>query len=297
VVFTNPRISLPAFSGFEVSGNFLFPGLFITVACGAISGFHSLVAAGEAGKQIRNEKHMLPVSYGAMLVEALLAVLALIAVGSLARGGALPRGTPPFIFARAVSGFLHQLGLPARSSFTFVSLAVSSFVFTTLDTVARLGRLSLQELFAPEDGAPPKKRNLLSAGPGMLLRRKPAAALFTLFPAFLLAVTGYRNIWALFGAANQLLAALTLIACTLFFKKHGRNIIPLLFPAAAMLAVTFSSLILTVRKKFLLFGEGSFVIAVDGLQMAIACLLLVLGAMVTVSCARRLFRKDTEGGI
>jgi carbon starvation protein len=293
VVFTNPHISLPAFLGFEVSGNFLFPSLFITVACGAISGFHSLVAAGAASKQIRSERHMLPVSYGAMLVEALLAVLALIAVGSLALKGAFPQGTPPFIFATAVSGFLHQLGLPIGVSFTIVSLAVSSFVFTTLDTVARLGRLSLQELFAA--GEDPDRGNGISAKLRGVFRRKSAASLFTLFPAFLLAATGYQNIWALFGAANQLLAALTLIACMLFFKKHGRKIIPLLFPTVVMLAVTFSSLVLTIRKKIMLFEEASFIIAVDGLQLGIACLLLVLGAMVTVSCTRRLLQKDTAG--
>jgi carbon starvation protein len=222
------------------------------------------------------------------------AVLALIAVGSLAHGGSIPSGTPPLIFATAVSGFLHKLGLPDQVSFTIVSLAVSSFVLTTLDTVVRLGRLSLQELFAAgeEPAGRLPRRDGVCARLLRVLRGKAAASVFTLFPAYLLATMGYQSIWALFGAANQLLAALTLIACMLFFKKTGRKIIMILFPTVIMLAVTYSSLILTIRNKFMLFKAGSFNVAVDGLQMGIACLLLILGIMVAVSCAFRLVRKD-----
>ncbi|GHT58082.1 carbon starvation protein A [Spirochaetia bacterium] len=186
VVFTAPVIAIPAFTGFKVEGNFLFPGLFITIACGAISGFHSLVATGAASKQISNERHMLPISYGAMLVETLVAVLALIAVGSLAHNGIMPAGTPPLIFARAVSGFLRQLGLPSQASFIIVSLAVSSFVLTTLDTVARLGRLSFQELFSNEEGDQKKEKTLFR-----ILKSKSGASVFTLLPAYLLAIMGY----------------------------------------------------------------------------------------------------------
>jgi carbon starvation protein len=289
VVFTAPRISIPAFVGFEVNGNYLFPSLFITIACGAISGFHSLVATGAASKQLDNERYMLPISYGSMLMETLVAVLALIAVGSLARGGTLPQGTPTLIFATAVSGFLHQLGLPSQVSFTIVSLAVSSFVLTTLDTVARLGRLSFQELFskdAVQDMVQDK-----TARPGLIVRlagSKPASSLCTLIPAYLLAIMGYQNIWTLFGAANQLLAALTLIACILFFKKSGRRVFMLYIPTAIMLAVTYSSLVLTIRNKLRLLFRGSFVVAVDGLQLAIAALLLFLGILVAVSCIVKL---------
>jgi carbon starvation protein len=282
VVFTAPQISIPVFTGFEAGGTYLFPALFITIACGAISGFHSLVATGAASKQISNERHMLPISYGAMLVETLVAVLALIAVGSLSR---IPLGTtPPVIFATAVSGFLHQLGLPNRISFTIVSLAVSSFVLTTLDTVARLGRLAFQELFS----AGGEK----TEGPAGIFRSKTAASVCTLLPAYLLAIMGYQNIWALFGAANQLLAALTLIACTLFFKKTGRRIFMLLTPTVIMLAVTYSSLVLAIWNKFRLFQNGSFNPAVDGLQTGIAALLLVLGILVAVSCTAKLLEKN-----
>jgi len=292
VVFTAPPISIPAFTGFNINGNFLFPGLFVTIACGAISGFHSLVATGAASKQISNEKHMLPISYGAMLVETLVAVLALIAVGSLAWNGKLPEGTPPVIFATAVSGFLSQLGLPHEASFIIVSLAVSSFVLTTLDTVARLGRLSFQELFSVDE---PKQANKFWA---KILKNRAAASIFTLVPAYLLAIMGYQNIWVLFGAANQLLAALTLIACTLFFKKTGKSFSMLLIPTIIMLAVTYTSLSLSLKNKITLLLNGKFNPAVDAIQTCIIVLLLVLGILVAVSCAKKLLEKNeiTETG-
>ncbi|MDR0444473.1 MAG: carbon starvation protein A [Treponema sp.] len=289
VVFTAPVISIPAFTGFEVNGSFLFPGLFITIACGAISGFHSLVATGAASKQISSEKHMLPISYGAMLLETLVAVLALIAVGSLAHNGVMPKGTPPLIFATAVSGFLSQLGLPSQASFIIVSLAVSSFVLTTLDTVARLGRLSFQELFSIDDNEGTKNRLW-----ARILKSKAAASIFTLLPAYILAIMGYQSIWALFGAANQLLAALTLIGCTLFFKKTGRRVFMLIVPTTIMLAVTYTSLILSIRNKYRLLAAGKFNPHVDGIQSGIACLLLVLGILVAVSCIVKLLEKDRK---
>ncbi len=198
----------------------------------------------------------------------------------------MPEGTPPVIFATAVSGFLSQLGLPHQASFVIVSLAVSSFVLTTLDTVARLGRLSFQELFSVED---PKYADKFWV---KILKNKAAASLFTLLPAYLLAIMGYQNIWALFGAANQLLAALTLIACTLFFKKTGRRFSMLLIPTIIMLAVTYTSLSLSIKNKIVLLTNSKFNLAVDGIQMCLAVLLLVLGILVAVSCAKKLVEKD-----
>jgi len=286
VIFTAPTINIPAFTGFNVNGSFLFPGLFITIACGAISGFHSLVATGAASKQVSSEKHMLPISYGAMLLETLVAVLALIAVGSLAHNGKIPDGTPPLIFATAVSGFLSQLGLPSQASFIIVSLAVSAFVLTTLDTVATLGRLAFQELFFTNLSEESKKNIFVR-----ILSSKTAASLFTLLPAYLLAIMGYQNIWALFGAANQLLAALTLIGCTLFFRKSGRRIFMLIVPTTIMLAVTYTSLVLSVINKTRLILGGGFSPSVDGVQLGIAVLLLVLGILVAVSCTKKLLDK------
>ncbi|GHT73953.1 carbon starvation protein A [Spirochaetia bacterium] len=295
IVFARPAMLLPAFTGFEVNGTLLFPGLFITIACGAISGFHSMVATGATSKQLNNETYMLPVSYGAMLMETLVGVLALITVGSLAVGGKTPEGTPVMIFASGVSSFLTRLGLPVQVSFTIVSLAVSSFVLTTLDTVARLGRMSFQELFTSEVDDGSRTEPAVT-----LLRRvmgsKAAASAFTLIPAYLLAILGYETIWALFGAANQLLAALTLIACMLFLKKSKRAVFMLIIPTVLMLIVTFSSLILTLTNKITKLGEGSFTIAGDGVQFVIAAVLLVLALMVAVSCTAKFLEDGSRNG-
>ncbi len=127
----------------------MFPILFVTIACGAVSGFHSLVSSGTASKQIKNEKNMLPVSFGAMLMESMLAILALIAVASFGKGEAAAQGltTQPQIFAGAIANFLSVIGLPHSLVFTLINLAVSAFALTSLDSVARVGRLSFQEFF------------------------------------------------------------------------------------------------------------------------------------------------------
>ncbi|MBQ1317591.1 MAG: carbon starvation protein A, partial [Lachnospiraceae bacterium] len=138
IVVTNPSINLPAFTSFTVEGTGnMFPILFVTIACGAVSGFHSLVSSGTASKQIKNEKNMLPVSFGAMLLESMLAVIALIAVASFASGEAAAAGynTPAQIFAGGVANFLAKIGLPHAVIFTLVNLAVSAFALTSLDSV------------------------------------------------------------------------------------------------------------------------------------------------------------------
>lgn len=149
IFVANPACNLEAFSGFHVDGQYLFPILFVTIACGAVSGFHSLVSSGTASKQIKNEKNMLPVSFGAMLMESMLAIIALIAVASFAKGEAAAQGltTQPQIFAGAIANFLTAAGLPYSLVFTLINLAVSAFALTSLDSVARVGRLSFQEFF------------------------------------------------------------------------------------------------------------------------------------------------------
>jgi carbon starvation protein len=288
ILFTAPAINIPAFTGFKVGNNYLFPILFVTVACGAISGFHSLVASGTASKQIDNEKHMLPISFGAMLVESLLAVLALITVGALTVGGKLPDGivTPPQIFAAAVAGFLTKLGLPEKIVFTLITLSVSAFALTSLDSVARVGRLAFQELFTEN----------LESGQTVhpvanFLTNKYIATIATLFVGYLLAILGYQTIWPLFGSANQLLAALSLIACSVFLKKTNRQGAMLWGPMFIMLAVTFTALVFTIIQKSGRIGAGSFTFSADGLQLIFAVLLLGLGIMVAVSGVRKLTEK------
>ncbi|MDR2795664.1 MAG: carbon starvation protein A [Spirochaetaceae bacterium] len=288
VVFEAPAVNIPAFTGFKVGGNYLFPILFVTVACGAVSGFHSLVASGTASKQVENEKHILPISFGAMLVECLLAVISLITVGAITIGGKLPDGvvTPPQVFATAIAGFLTKLGLPESIIFTLITLAISAFALTSLDSVARVGRLAFQELFT-EDANEPRAVN-------KLLSNKYVATLITLVFGYLLAVIGYATIWPLFGAANQLLAALALISCAVFLKKTKRNGVMLWAPMLIMLAVTFTALVFTIKAKSGLLLNGGFKFEADGLQLVFAILLLILGIMVAVSGVKKLAEKSID---
>lgn len=283
VIVANPTVQLPAFSGFDVNGNYMFPVLFVTVACGAVSGFHSLVASGTTSKQISNEKHMLPIAFGGMLMESLLAVLALIAVGALAVGGQMPSGTPAMIFAQAIASFLEKLGLPASATYTLITLAISAFALTSLDSVARVGRLSFQELF--ESGKEEK------SSIEKVLTNKYTATVITLIMAYLLSVGGYQNIWPLFGSANQLLAALALLACALFLKNTNRQGKMLYLPMFCMMGITFTALGMTIYKLTAKLAGGSFSFSSDGLQMIFAVLLLALGVVVAVQGVHKLFGK------
>jgi carbon starvation protein len=284
VLFAHPAINLPAFTSFKVGTSYMFPILFVTVACGAVSGFHSLVASGTASKQVENEKHMLPIGFGSMCLESLLAVLALIAVGSFAVGSAEVVGkTPPQIFASAIAGFLTKLGLPQNVIFTLITLAVSAFALTSLDSVARVGRLAWQELFT-EDGN--------SSALFKFLSNKYFATVITLIFGYLLGLVGYAKIWPLFGSANQLLAALALLACAVFLKKTKRQGAMLWAPMLIMLAITFTALVIMIQQKIGLISTPNFKFSSDGLQLIFAVLLLALGILVAVSGIAKLGKKE-----
>ena len=278
VIFTNPTVTLPPYLGFTVKGQSIFPFLFVTVACGAVSGFHSLVSSGTTSKQISNERDMRLIGFGSMLLEGFLAVIALVAVGALYDNG-LPKGTPPIIFANGVSGFLSHLGLPVEASRTLLTLAVSAFALTSLDSVARIGRLSFQELVRDTNGPNTGWRGLLS--------NTYVATLLTLILGYLLALGGYQNIWALFGSSNQLLGALALIAVCVFMKRTGRNCKMLVVPMLAMLAITLSALGLSVYNLVgKLNGAGEFLLLREGLQLIFAILLMGLAAVVSIQSFR-----------
>lgn len=288
IFIANPQCNLNAFNGFNVNGQYLFPILFVTIACGAVSGFHSLVSSGTASKQIKNEKNMLPVSFGAMLMESMLAVIALIAVASFASGEAAAQGlkTQPQIFAGAIANFLTAVGLPYNLVFTLINLAVSAFALTSLDSVARIGRLSFQEFFQEDD---PAKASPISK----VMTNKYFATVITLVLAYLLAKVGYAEIWPLFGSANQLLSALALIACAVFLKKTNRQGVMLWVPMFFMLVVTFSALGMTIVKLVNAFAAGSLTVGTF-LQLVFAVLLLILGVIVAGAGIRKLFAKKNE---
>ena len=295
IVVSNPAINMPAFTSFNVEGTgSMFPILFVTIACGAVSGFHSLVSSGTSSKQIKNEKAMLPVSFGAMLLESLLAVIALITVGSFVGGvaGAKEFGftTPAQVFAGAISNFLATIGLPSDVIFTLITLAVSAFALTSLDSVARIGRLSFQELFLTSDVTDENMEPWRK-----VVTNKYFATIITLALAYVLAKVGYANIWPLFGAANQLLSALSLIACAIFFQKTQRNGSMLWIPMTIMLAVTMTSLAMSIYGKFTaLVSATSKNISGDALQLVFAIALMFLGAMVAVKGYRKLLQKKSK---
>ena len=288
VFVANPSCNLNAFNGFNVDGQYLFPILFVTIACGAVSGFHSLVSSGTASKQIKNEKNMLPVSFGAMLMESMLAILALIAVASFADGEAAAQGllTQPQIFAGAIANFLTTLGLPYSLVFTLINLSVSAFALTSLDSVARVGRLSFQEFFMDADTDEGNMKPWQK-----IATNKYVSTILTLVLAYLLAKVGYKEIWPLFGSGNQLLSVLALVACAVFLKKTKRQGAMLWIPMAFMIAVTFSALGMTIYRL----GGQLFTTGLDlgnTLQLIFAVLLLLLGIIVAVQGIKKLTEKN-----
>ena len=287
VLVANPVINMPAFVGFTVKGQSLFPILFITIACGAVSGFHSLVSSGTSSKAIANEQDMLPVGYGAMLVESLLGVVALVIACAAASNGSLPQGTPFQIFAGAIGGFFQMFGLPAAVSACIITMCVSALAMTTIDSVARIGRMSLQELVAPGEGEQ-------ASGWVKLLMDKYASTALTLVLAYALCLAGYMNIWPLFGAANQLLSALVLIALALFLKTTGRKGWMLYVPMTFMFLVTMSALVLSVVGIAGKLASGDFTLMVDGLQLVLALALMTLAVLVARHCGSGLLKKDED---
>ena len=288
VFISNPACNLNAFNGFTVNGQYLFPILFVTIACGAVSGFHSLVSSGTASKQIKNERNMLPVSFGAMLMESMLAVIALIAVASFGEGEAAAAGltTQPQIFAGAIANFLTAAGLPYQLVFTLINLAVSAFALTSLDSVARVGRLSFQEFFQEDEDKEPSAFT-------KLMTNKYFSTIITLVLAYALAKVGYAEIWPLFGSANQLLSVLALVACAVFLKKTKRQGVMLWVPMFFMMAVTFTALTMKICALSSAFMSTGLSLG-NTLQLIFAVLLLILGVIVALQGVRKLFGKEAN---
>ncbi len=298
VFISNPQISTPAYTGFTTSNGYLFPTLFVTIACGAVSGFHSLVSSETSSKQIANEKDMLQVGYGSMLLESLLAVLVIVVVGSLTSlsasgvldanlsAMALADGATPFTkFSVGVTGLVAQLGLPQEWGLCIMTMFVSALALTSLDAVARIGRMSFQEFFEAD-------RNENPSGILRFLTNKYTATVITLLGGYLLSLGGYNNIWPLFGSANQLLAAMVLIALSVFLKVTGRKGFMLYVPMTLMLIVTMTSLGMSIYNICMkLFVNGGFVFMTDGLQLIVAILLVVLGLLIAFSSGRKLVEK------
>ena len=288
VFIKNPEINMPAFVGFEVKGLDLFPMLFVTIACGAVSGFHSLVSSGTSSKMIANEKDMRLVGYGSMCVETVLGVVALIVVCAAATDGVLPSGTPFQLFSNSIASFLTEIfGLPTDVSACIMTMCVSALALTSVDAVARIGRMSLQELFTPPEGV---EKN----GVQKLFTNPVFATILTLVLSYLLCLAGYMSIWPLFGSANQLLSALVLTSLAVFLKATGRKGYMLYIPMTIMFCVTMTALGMSVWRIFGTLANGTFVFMVDGLQLILAIALIALALMVVMHCLPKLSDKKVN---
>lgn len=285
LLVAHPTMNLPMFTSFhnEALGD-LFPILFVTVACGAVSGFHSLVSSNTSSKTIANEKDMLKVGYGAMVLESLLAVLALCVAGAAAAADGTPAsGTPFQIFSNGVAGFLEMFGIPIYVAQCFMTMCVSALALTSLDAVARIGRMSFQELFSVDD-----MKN--AAVWRKVLCNKYFSTIITLVLSFVLTRIGYSNIWPLFGSANQLLSALVLVTLCVFLKVTGRSNKMLFPPLIIMLCVTGTALVQRTIALVKAISAGSATFLVEGLQLIIAVLLITLGLTIVVNSLRAYFK-------
>lgn len=227
-----PDLQLEAFKGFSVTTKagvqYLFPILFVTVACGAISGFHSLVSSGTSAKQIDKEDDAMLVGYGAMLIEGLLAIIALISVAYVAKA----EGAPATVFASGVATFMTKIGVPFEVGKVFIILAFTAFALTSLDTATRLGRYIFQEFVETVFGKDSKLNNMY------------ISTLLTVVISALLLMYGYQKIWPIFGTANQLLSALALLAITAWLARNNKKNIMTIIPMIFMFAVTLTALVL-----------------------------------------------------
>lgn len=269
-------VELPAFKGFSAPGEagLLFPFLFVTIACGACSGFHGLVCSGTTSKQIESETHCHPVGYGAMLLEGFVAVIAL-ATLMIAAPAAIEGRGPGAIYGEGLGRFLTVIIGEGNLAFatTFGAMAFSTFIFDTLDVSTRLGRYLLQELF------------------GWKGRFGAIAATFltAAVPAGIVLLSGtnaYRLFWTLFGTSNQLLAALSLLGVTIWLKHSGRRFGFTLLPMLFVLAITMTALVLQIAAAFE--PDAGAVALINGV---VGVVLFVLAAWLTTDGARRLLSR------
>lgn len=262
IVIFNPSIQLPALTGFNVNGQLLFPMLFVTVACGAISGFHSLVGSGTSSKQADNEKDTKLIGYGAMLIEGVLAVVSLITAAYVSNTELteLLKGGPVNVFSTGVGTFMSKFGIPFDIGKSFVALAVSAFALTSLDTATRLGRFIFQEFF---DKPEKEKQSILT-------NMYVSTAITVLIGGYM-AAGGYARIWPIFGSANQLLAALSLLAIAVWLKKAGRNYNMLTIPMIFMLVVTLSALVLLIKSNL---AAGNYLLVIFPVLLFILAVVL-----------------------
>ncbi len=298
-------ITAPMFTGFSTKSGMMFPVLFVSVACGALSGFHSLVSSGTSSKQVSNEKDAVKVGYGAMIVESFVGILAIIIAGIMfsdmntAGTGALnvvdaagnPVASTPFqIFAAGISRGMQAFGVDGTVATVFMTMNVSALALTSLDAVARIARTSFSEFFAQTNDALAIEDK---SGAMKVLGNPWFATVVTLLPGLALTFGGYLAIWPLFGASNQLLGGMTMITLAVFCKCTGRKGAMLYVPVAFLLVCTFTSLAQSIMGCVTALSAGTAASVFNSvLQLFFAVLLVVLGLIVAVNCLKELFGKQ-----
>ncbi|KAL6633212.1 carbon starvation regulatory protein [Neocallimastix californiae] len=295
VIGAHPSMdSFPAYTGFAVdNGNgvqYMFPILFTTVACGAISGFHSLVSSGTTSKQLNKKKEAKPIAYGGMLLECVVAILTLCAISYAYTWNAVHPDNKltgaTGIFAGGISKMVCTIPFlkgMEKSLFTLLVVTYSSFCLTSLDTATRLGRFMFQEFWL-EPGQTVKD---IESGWKKVMVNPYFATLLTVVLGIVLGLTGYAKIWGLFGAANQLLAGIGLLAVATWLGNVGKNNKMFMFPMGFMMIVTICSLFLTVKNQITLIANGKadwgpYAQAIFGILLIILSIILLIEGVQTL---------------
>lgn len=246
LVISRPKMILPPITSSVVNGTPLFPMLFVMVACGAISGFHSLVGSGTSSKQLDSEKDAKLVGYGGMLIECVLAVIAIITAGYIGVDKfkeLAAAGGPVNVFSDGIGNFMTSFNIPFTVGKSFVALSISAFALTSLDTGTRLGRFIFQEFFQTEKALEQGKENILA--------NRYVATIITVFLGGWLAMGSWTAIWPVFGSANQLLAALALMAIGVWLKNSNKNYKMFIIPMIFMFTVTIFALGILIKQNFM----------------------------------------------
>jgi len=277
IIFGGFNFQYPAFTTWsDIDRGTLFPILFITIACGACSGFHSIVASGTTSKQLNCETDARKIGYGAMLIEGLVAVIALFTVAMLVRNDDLVHEAPLVVFGTGMGNFLSIMGIPFEIGMSFGILAVSTFLLTTLDTSTRLARYILEELLNISN---PSFRYLSTL---ITLILPVVFSIITLYDARGNPIPAWKAVWPVFGSTNQLLAGLALLVVFVWQKRKGKKTIFILIPMVFMLSMTLWAL------AQLIYQSGLSSIGI------ISAVLLILAIILVVEAVRIVFYKPIQ---
>ena len=304
IIGSGAKVDLPAFTGWAgINGNAsLFPTLFITVACGAVSGFHSLIGSGTTSKQLNSEKDAQVIGYGAMIIESALAIISIIAIGvvfketNIGGGDKFLLSAPPTIFAGGVATMVaNMLGGVADFSnpvydtvYTLLTLAVSVFALTSLDSGTRLARYMFAELFIPEG----KTRDELTGAAKFFSNPVVSTGIMVVIGCGM-GFMGLSQIWGVFGAANQLLAGLAMLAVAAWLGNIGKKNGMFIFPMIFMLAATLTALVTTIINKINLIASAGAAWG-DWFQMIWSIGLVVLAVILVVQGVQVLAKKNAK---